>query len=281
MQKTQESEKLQLKIFFGILGVLLLALGVVLVLLLWPSQKTPAPQSAVPAETLPPLDANPYKPEDFAEIDGYLACVTGPCSMGIDVSSYQGDINWQQVKHAGVEFVIIRIGGRGYGQEGNLYADSRAQEYYRGAKAAGLQVGAYFFSQAVSRGEAYQEAQYALELLEGWELDLPVVYDWEYISASARTAKVDARTLTDCAKTFCKAVEDAGRSAMVYFNPNQAKYRMYLEELTEYPFWLAMYDAPMSFPYEVEFWQYTDTGRIPGIYGNVDINLMLPKKPIA
>lgn len=280
MQKIDDADALQLKILVGVLAVTACLLVVLFAIVFRPADpKVMATEP--PAPTYAPPASNPYGPEDFAQVDGYLACVTGPYSMGVDVSEYQGDIDWEKVKNAGVEFAFIRVGGRGWGEEGRLYPDSRAQEYYEGAKAAGLEVGAYFFSQAVSVAEAMEEARFALSLLEGWELDLPVVFDWEYVSADARTANVKARTLTDCTLAFCDVIEDGGLEAMVYFNPSQGRDLLHLEELTIYPFWLAMYEAPMNYPYEVEYWQYTETGSVPGIYGKADINLRLPKRPLA
>ncbi len=281
MLKTDGADTLQLKILLGVLAAVVCLLAIVFAVVFRPADTPQVAATEPPAPTLPPPDVNPYGPEDFAEVDGYLACITGPYSMGVDVSEYRGTIDWEKAKNAGVEFVFIRLGGRGWGMEGNLYADSKAREYYEGAKKAGLEVGAYFFSQAVCVAEALEEAQFALSLLEGWELSLPVVFDWEYVSSSARTANVKARELTDCALAFCDRIEDGGLEAMIYFNPSQGRDLMYLEELTIYPFWLAMYDSPMNYPYEVEYWQYTRKGSVPGIPGDVDINLRLPKRPIA
>ena len=222
-------------------------------------------------------EANPYGPEDFTVNEqGFMTCLAGESVIGIDVSVYQQSIDWEQVRAAGVAFVFIRVGGRGYGEEGRLYTDSRAQEHYAGAKAAGLRVGAYFFSQATTVEEAVEEAQFALEQVKDWELDLPMVYDWEYVSQTARTANVDARTLTNCTLAFCRQIEQAGLQAMVYFNWKQSQDLLYMEELTDYPFWLAYYSQEMTYPFRVDFWQYTCTGSVPGIEGNVDINIYLP-----
>ena len=281
MLKKQDGDLLQLEILMIVLGAVLLVLCILVIVIFPPGDTPKAPEPTEPAPTFAAPELNPYGPEDFAEVNGYLACVTGPYSMGVDVSEFHGTINWEKAKNAGVEFVFIRVGGRGWGQEGRLYPDSKAQEYYEGAKAAGLQVGAYFFSQAVTVTEALEEAQYTLSLIEGWELDLPVVYDWEYVNASARTAKVRVRDLTDCTLAFCDAIQDAGHEAMVYFNVSQGRDLLYLEELTIYPFWLAMYEAPMNYPYEVEYWQYTKKGSVPGIPGETDINLRLPNRPIV
>ncbi len=222
----------------------------------------------------PPLLENPYTPTDFVMENGYLTCTAGESVLGIDVSEFQLDIDWEQVKNAGVEFVFIRVGWRGT-ESGSLNADKRAQEYYRGAKAAGLQVGAYFFSQAVNVIEAREEANFALSVIEDWELDLPLVYDWEYAGEEARTANVDRRTLTDCTKAFCRQVEFAGYRPMVYFNASQALHMLHMEELTEFDFWLAQYLPGLDFRYRVDCWQYTGQGSVPGISVPVDINLWL------
>ena len=135
-------------------------------------------------------------------------------------------------------------------------------------------VGAYFFSQAISVAEAEEEAAFALQVLDDFQLDLPLVYDWEYVNETARTANMDARLLTDCTLAFCRAVEKAGYDAMIYFNKYQAEKLLYLKELEQYPWWLAMYDLSMESPCKVDLWQYTASGSVPGIQGKADVNLM-------
>ena len=225
--------------------------------------------------TLPAPTENIFTPLDFAYDGQYLTCTTAPCIRGIDVSTHQKEIDWTQVKEAGFEFVMIRLGYRG-SIEGLLFEDEWAQRNYQGAKAAGLKVGGYFFSQSVSVEEAKEEAEYALDIIEGWELDMPLVYDWEFLQEGYRTDIVDTRLLTDCTKTFCDTVKKAGYAPMVYFNPSQSRKQMHLEELTDYGFWLAMYSDQMTYEYKVDMWQYTCTGSVPGIKGNVDINLFFP-----
>lgn len=219
------------------------------------------------------LEQNPYGPEDFDHIGGYLTCLSGSSRMGVDVSEYQGDIDWDKVREAGFEFAIVRIGFRGY-TTGGIRVDDRAWANLEGARAAGLDVGVYFYAQAVSAEEAAEEARWCLDFLEGFELDLPVVYDWEYVSTSARTGGMDRATLTECTKTFCQIIEDAGYQPMVYFNPSVAETLLDLEELAQYPFWLAMYKDEMDYPYRVDIWQYTETGSVPGIEGDVDIDIL-------
>lgn len=220
------------------------------------------------------LRGNPFTTGDFQLRDGYLTCLTEPAVRGIDVSEHQGQIDWEAVRESGVEFVILRVGFRGYGSAGNIVADANAQENYRKAKAAGLQVGAYFFSQAVSPEEAEEEADFFLAQTADWELDLWAVYDWEYMGEDARTADVDARTLTDCTIAFSEKMAAAGHTPMVYFNRTQSERKLYMEELAGYQLWLAMYHDPIeTFLYRPDMWQYTNTGNVPGIAGNVDINL--------
>lgn len=222
--------------------------------------------------TLPPPEENPYGPMDFQYEGQYLTCIAGESTLGIDVSTYQGQIDWQQVAESPVEFVMIRVGYRGY-ESGWIQDDDYAKANYEGAKAAGLKVGVYFFSQALDEWEAVEEASFVLSKIKGWELDLPVVYDWEYVKEEARTGQMDARQVTDCTLAFCRVIKAAGYQPMVYFNTHQAEEYLILEEVTQYPFWLAMYSDRMTYEYKVQMWQYTDKGKVPGIEGNVDLNL--------
>ncbi len=232
-------------------------------------------QTTTVETTLPEPSANVFTPMDFAYDGPYLTCLTDVSIRGIDISTFQKEIDFQQVKDAGFEFVMIRLGYRGSVQ-GLLFEDEWARRNYQGAKAAGLKVGGYFFSQAISVEEAVEEANYALEIAKGWDLEMPLVFDWELVSEDSRNNHVDARMLTDYTLAFCQTVEAAGHEAMIYFNPDQSQKKMYLEELTDYRFWLAMYTDEMEYPYKVDMWQYTCTGSVPGIDGNVDINLYFP-----
>lgn len=225
-------------------------------------------------ETLPPPEANPYTPVDFQYQNNYLTALDGSSILGIDISEYQNVTDWQAVKDAGVEFVILRVGARGYGAAGTMWKDEAADSHYAGAKSVGLKVGVYFFSQAVTTQEAVEEAKLTLEIIKDWELDLPVVFDWEYVSDEARTAHVDDLELTHITLAYCQTIRDAGYEPMVYFNRNQSFYLLQMERLTEYDFWLAMYSDLMDYPYAVEIWQYSCTGAVPGIDGDVDMNLM-------
>ncbi len=254
----------------ALVTALLLLVGLMLLL----EAGKPVPDDPPPL-TQPPIPANPYGPEDFV-FDDAGALISGPGCLGIDVSSHQEAVDWTAVREAGMEFVFIRVGYRGYTQ-GGLQPDPKAREFYEGATAAGLKVGVYFFSQAISVAEAQQEAAFLLEAIQGWQLEMPLVYDWEFVSSEARTAHMDRRTLTDCTIAFCQTVAQAGYTPMIYFNASQARDLLYLEELTEWPWWLARYSTELDFPYAVDIWQYSNRGTVPGIEGDVDLNIWLDR----
>ena len=237
-----------------------------------PPTELPTEPPTEPEPTYPPLDLepNPYSEEDFDYDGRYLACTAGPCLKGIDVSFWQDQVTWPLVKAAGLDFVMIRLAYRG-SSEGGIEEDSWARTNYREAKDAGMLVGGYFFSQALTPEEAVEEAEFVLAMAEEMKFDMPIVFDWE--QTGGRTANMDPRTLTDCAKAFCQRIEEGGLEAMIYFSVYQAHYGMYVEELTEYEFWLAMYNSEMDFPYKIDMWQYTDSGTVPGINGLVDLNI--------
>jgi len=240
-----------------------------------PSETAAPTETVLPTENPGPvLEANPFAPGDFVREGEWMTCRTENYLLGVDVSKYQGTIDWEKVAGAGVQFAIIRVGGRGYGQAGNLFVDDMAQKNYAAAKAAGLRVGAYFFSQAVSEEEAVAEAEFALEQIKDWQLDLPVVFDWEYISETARTANTDGQTVTACAVAFAERILAAGKRPMLYIRPEASK--LDVQTLAAYPRWVALYSDTMDYPYSFAMWQYTKTGKVPGINGNVDINIYLP-----
>ena len=226
----------------------------------------------------PKLAENPYGPEDFIYNEGYLTCAAGESRLGVDVSSHQGVIDWQAVADSGVEFAMIRIGFRGY-LEGEINTDPMARANIEGAKAAGLDVGVYFFSQALTREEAAREAAWCVTFLENTELEMPLVFDWEHVeSAEARTAGFeDGPLLTACARSFCDVVTAAGYEPMVYFNVYQARDLYDLTALQDYGFWVAQYLDGLDFPHAVDLWQYTDSGEVNGIQGRVDLDLWLPR----
>lgn len=226
--------------------------------------------------TIPP-EANPYNQFDFQyNRNNYLLCVKQDSYPGVDVSSFQGKIDWPKVAASGIRFAMVRLGYRGWGEAGNMKVDDNAVENLEGAAAAGLEVGAYFFSQATSIQEVDDEIKFALEVLGDRHLSMPIVMDWEIANPEGRTRNVDRRTLTECLRYYCETMTEKGYHPMIYFNWGQASRMIHLSELEDYPFWLALYQDRMTFPFRVEMWQYTCTGQVPGINGDVDINVFMP-----
>ncbi len=198
--------------------------------------------------------------------------------QGIDVSYYQGEIDWQAVAADGIDFALIRVGFRGYGEEGKLVADETCQNNIEGALAAGLEVGAYFFSQAISVEEAEEEAQMLIDAVKNYQIDYPLIFDMEEIAASdARTANLDKETLTAIAKAFCQKIEQAGYTAMIYGNTKWLAGKVDLLQMDDYPLWFAQYYNKPLFPYDFDIWQYTNEGTVAGINGAVDLNICFQK----
>lgn len=193
---------------------------------------------------------------------------------GIDVSFYQGDIDWQAVSEDGIDFAILRLGYRGYTQ-GALNLDPCFLKNLSGAQKAGLELGIYFFSQAMTPDEAREEARFVLDALDGCPLDYPIFFDWEFIThdEEARTHGMNGELLTQCAVAFCEEISAAGYVPATYFNRDMGYLYFDLSQLDQYPFWLADYDLLPDFYYRFHLWQYSHTGSVAGIEGNVDLNL--------
>lgn len=195
--------------------------------------------------------------------------------FGIDVSEHQGVIDWAAVAADGVEFAMIRCGWRGYGSTAGLNEDKYFRANIEGALAAGLDVGVYFFSQALTEAEAREEAAYTLELIAGYELTFPVVFDWEQVAVrGSRTLSPDWAAVTDCTEVFCDAVAAAGYTPMTYFNMSMAYLRLDLSRLQKYHGWLAWYHEVPEYRYEYRMWQYGALTTVAGINGLCDVNLL-------
>ena len=193
---------------------------------------------------------------------------------GVDVSNHQGAIDWAALKKQGIDFAYLRIGLRGYGEAGTLYPDRSFDSYYEGARAAGIDVGAYFFSQATTVREAADEALYALRLLRGRALDLPLYYDWEpVLQEDSRTLDNSQLQLTAQARAFCGILRRAGYDAGVYMNRQQGYYRYSLPCLTDCKLWIADPGGYPDFYYRFDVWQYAHEARLDGMNEIVDLNL--------
>ncbi len=201
--------------------------------------------------------------------DGKLAKSSG--AMGIDVSKHNGNIDWNAVKNSGVSYVIIRCGYRGY-STGVLVEDPKFRSNIKGAKAAGLKVGAYFFSQAVNEVEAVEEASMAIDLVKGYGLNYPLFLDVE--ASGGRADGISRETRTAVCKTFCQTVQNSGIAAGIYANKTWFTEKINTASLTNYKLWLAQYaSAPTYTATRYDLWQYSSKGKVSGISTNVDMNI--------
>lgn len=200
--------------------------------------------------------------------DGTL--VTGSGVMGIDVSKWNGSIDWQAVKNSGVSYVIIRCGYRG-SSAGSLIEDPKFKANIRGATEAGLKVGVYFFSQAIDEVEAVEEASMVLSLIKDYKISYPVYLDVE--ASGGRADGISKSTRTAVIRAFCETIQNSGYTAGVYANKSWLTTKIDTGQLSRYKIWLAQYASKPTYNGRYDMWQYTSTGKINGISGNVDMNL--------
>ena len=206
--------------------------------------------------------------------------------FGIDVSTHNGTIDWGKVKQSGVEFAIIRAGFRGYGKSGTLVQDTKFVENMKGAISNGIDVGIYFYSQAINAQEAIEEVEMILKLIRengfSKSIALPIIIDTEESSGRADQISIDQRT--KAVKAFCDRVEQAGYKSMIYSNKYWLSSKLNMNELSQYDFWLAHYTGtndpinnPSDYKGSYQIWQYSSIGRVDGINGNVDLNIKYKK----
>ena len=245
-----------------------------------------APKPEVPAETPEPtptpdpINKNDYDMQYLSHNEGIYTYEDEnyTSSFDIDVSHYQGTINWEKVKEAGVQFVFIRAGYRG-STTGELHEDTCYRENIKGAVNAGLEVGVYFFSQAVSPEEAEEEAGFLLSLIQEYPVS-ECVYDLEYSDEGDRASENDQDINTAAAASFCKKIWESGYVPLVYGSTNFMYHDIRMEDLQDFTeFWIASYgkDTP-EFPYVYRMWQYACDGEIDGIDTVVDFNIRMDKK---
>lgn len=202
---------------------------------------------------------------------------------GVDVSKHNGNIDWNKVKEAGMEFAFIRIVYRGYGTKGTLLQDERAIENLKNAKAAGLKVGAYVFSQSLNETETLEEAEFAVKILNDNNiiLDLPLVYDPETIRTDiARTDYTTGETFTNNSIVFCEYVKSKGITPAIYSNMVWEDYYFDMSKLKDYEIWYADYEDFPQTPYRYTYWQFSERGKVSGITddgGYVDLNIMIKR----
>ncbi|MCF2556993.1 hypothetical protein JQM64_05590, partial [Fournierella massiliensis] len=194
-------------------------------------------------------------------------------TRGVDVSKYQGNIDWNQVKAAGYEFAIIRVGYRGYGS-GALVEDSHFRQNIQGATAAGLQVGLYFYSQAINEEEAVEEASMVLRLCSGYRLDYPIYFDTEKVAGdTGRADSLSRAERTACAVAFCETIRNAGYTAGVYSYASWFYNQLNMSNFGNYQIWIAQYRDVLDFSGRYNMWQYASDGCVPGISKLCDLNI--------
>lgn len=199
---------------------------------------------------------------------------------GIDVSRYQGEIDWSKVAADGVEFAMIRLGIRG-SAEGTLVLDEQYVNNVEGSLANGIDTGVYFFTQALNEAEAVEEAEFVLANLDGYNINYPVAFDIEAIETSdPRTRDMTQEDWTKVTVAFCERIKAAGYTPVVYGNLRTFLLMLDMEQLEQYEKWFGYFRTPMYFPYAHGIWQYSSQGTVDGIDGDVDLNIEL-KAPAA
>ena len=206
---------------------------------------------------------------------------------GIDVSKYNGDINWDKAKKDGVDFVIVRVGYRGYGKSGTLCTDPNYKANIEGALAAGIKVGVYYFTEALTTDEAREEAKFCISKIKDYNITLPVAIDYGYPTDGKNpigrmyNAKLTKAEATANVKAFCAAVKKAGYTPLVYANKSDLSSLINGKTIgNTYKVWLANYTTKTTYANSYEYWQYTSSGKVNGITGKVDCNFWYTKKSI-
>lgn len=202
-----------------------------------------------------------------------LKAFSGKTKAGIDVSKWNGDIDWDKVKNAGVQFAIIRAGYRG-SVTGSLVQDIYFDANMKGAKNSGIPVGVYFFTQATNEVEAVEEASAVLKWVKEYDITYPIFIDTEGAGGNGRADGLDADTRTLVCEAFCRTIENAGYEAGVYASRNWYNNNLHAEKLEDYYIWLAEYRSVPLYQGYYRMWQYSSKGRIDGVEGNVDMNVM-------
>lgn len=193
---------------------------------------------------------------------------------GIDVSKHQGNIDWTKVAADGVEFAFIRVGLRGYGTEGKLVEDEYFEQNVKGALQAGIKVGVYFYSQAITDEELLEEANLVLEKVKPYNIELPIVFDVEKVSGGkGRANELSVEERTRLTALFCQTIQYAGYKPMIYHNMEMGTLMLDLGQLEQYDKWFAYYNDDLYYPYAYKVWQYSEKGAVDGINEEVDLNI--------
>ncbi len=193
--------------------------------------------------------------------------------VGVELSKYQEYVDFNKLKKAGIDFVMLRVGARGYGS-GQLLMDEYFADNIKRAGDAGLQIGVYFFSQAVTEEEALEEANLVLQSIQDYNVVFPVAFDMEYVeNDTARVEQLSRDEKTAITKTFLKTIENAGYNAVLYGNKEWLMKRIDLSQLTDYDVWLSQSKDIPDYPYRFTMWEYTSTGTVDGVAGHVNMSI--------
>ena len=197
--------------------------------------------------------------------------------IGIDVSKFNTKIDWNRVARSGIDFVYVRA-GHTWGGSGKMQEDPYFKSHIEGAISAGLKVGVYYYTQAINKTEAKDEADFVCKLIEPYEgkVTLPIVIDTEYVPG--RTGRADylsKRARTDIIKRFCERVQWRGYEPMMYMSKAWITGNLYYDDLKEFPLWVAQYNNYNTTSQEHDYWQYTSSGYVPGVTGRVDMNIKM------
>lgn len=219
---------------------------------------------------------NNYDFEKYLDISDNIYKYEDPklnTQIGIDVSSHNGTIDWDKVKAQGVDFAIIRVGYRGY-SEGLLHLDSYFEDNMKGAIKAGLDVGVYFFSSAISEEEIDEEIEFILDNIKNYTFSYPVIFDLEEVQGEdIRTSILNSEKVTKLTRRFVDSIKEAGYTPMIYGNRNWLMGMLDLSQFEDIDKWLALYSDDPNYVYDFKIWQYSNVGVIDGIIGNADLNI--------
>lgn len=201
-------------------------------------------------------------------------------TCGIDVSEYNGNINFYTLKDEGIDFVMLRVGWRGY-TEGGIHKDKYFEDYYKEAKEAGLKIGYYFFSQAINEKEAIEEANFVLDNIKDKDCDLFVAYDMESVgNLDSRTYTLTQNEVTHFALSFCETIKQARLNPMIYTNHDWAFNHYHMQDFVDIPIWYAQYNDYPNVFFNYVMLQYTAYATVNGssLIDHTDLNIMLEKK---
>lgn len=223
-------------------------------------------------------ERNPYKKDNHVTDENgyryYRENEENKSVLCIDVSSHQGAIDWPKVASSGVKAAMVRAGYRGYGS-GKMVEDEQVVGNLQGAQANGIRAGVYYFSQAVNEAEVEEEVQVLVDLVKPYDVVGPLAIDVEKLDAdTARGNTLTTEERTRLVKHFCEKVKEAGYEPMIYGNAYSLFTMLDYSQISDYPIWYAYYAENLYFPYKLTMWQYSNTGKVNGITGQVDLNVM-------